>query len=141
MWSLVYNLVMSYLLLVNYNHCTTVVCLKTPFSWRLPLMSCYLAKTCSISPPDPSFFSRITVTEACAGAGTGTWIGNLGSQVVAVVKAKGKKHLLIHFPEQDVFNRSTSIMYANRSTSIMYATYHFKQNTNRIHMTAAYDTG
>ena len=127
--------------ILNYNHCTTVVCLKTPFSWRLPLMSCYLAKTCSISPPDPSFFSRITVTEACAGAGTGTWIGNLGSQVVAVVKAKGKKHLLIHFPEQDVFNRSTSIMYANRSTSIMYATYHFKQNTNRIHMTAAYDTG
>ena len=81
------------------------------------------------------------MTEACAGAGTGTWIGNLGSQVVAVVKAKGKKHLLIHFPEQEVFNRSTSIMYANRSTSIMYATYHFKQNTNRIHMTAAYDTG
>ena len=118
--------------ILNYNHCTTVVCLKTPFSWRLPLMSCYLAKTCSISPPDPSFFSRITVTEACAGAGTGTWIGNLGSQVVAVVKAKGKKHLLIHFPEYDVLNRSTSIM---------YATYHFKQNTNRIHMTAAYDTG
>ena len=81
MWSLVYNLVMSYLLLVNYNHCTTVVCLKTPFSWRLPLMSCYLAKTCSISPPDPSFFSRITVTEACAGAGTGTWIGILAPKL------------------------------------------------------------
>ena len=97
--------------ILNYNHCTTVVCLKTPFSWRLPLMSCYLAKTCSISPPDPSFFSRITVTEACAGAGTGTWIGNLGSQVVAVVKAKGKKHLLIHFRESDVLNRSTSIKY------------------------------
>ena len=30
--------------ILNYNHCTTVVCLKTPFSWRLPLMSCYLAK-------------------------------------------------------------------------------------------------
>ena len=23
--------------ILNYNHCTTVVCLKTLFSWRLPL--------------------------------------------------------------------------------------------------------